>query len=101
MRQLRDGVLIVDRDGRILLTNRRELAGATDGERITDLAATLRMFTPSGRPYAARRWPVMRSVTQGEVVAGYFRLTRAGGDAASPAGRRRFASRTARSAAPC
>ncbi len=78
VRQLRDGVLIVDPDGRILLTNRQELASATDGERITDFADTLRMFTPDGRPYAPPQWPVMRSVTQGEVVADeeYFRLTR-------------------------
>lgn len=70
VRRTRDGVLIADPDRRIPLTDRRGLDAATSGERITDLADTLRMFTPHGRPYSTQQWPVRRSITEIYVDAG-------------------------------
>jgi PAS domain S-box-containing protein len=80
--QMRDAVAFVDPSGRLLMTNRTDespvpsspvaAGGPPDPNQI---------FRLDGRPYAPSEWPILRSVTDGEVVVDedFFRVESDGG----------------------
>src|SRR2546423_3878461 len=77
LQQMQDAVAIVDRDGRVLLTNRaEELSPQPPSVRMTDLGDLFEIFHPDGRRYETEEWPVLRSVRTGEVIVDeeFFRL---------------------------
>jgi PAS domain S-box-containing protein len=73
LRQLPVGVLIADRDGRIVLGNERlremGLPGVQEpGEALAE--GEFQAWRPGGRPYEVGDWPLVRSLRDGEVVRG-------------------------------
>lgn len=88
--QLQDAVVFVDPTGRVLLTNREQELVVPGASELADLGDPFQIFRPDGRPYKPPEWPVLRSVTSGEVVVDeeFFRL-------APDGGRRSFSCRSA------
>lgn len=77
LEQLADSVAIIDRHGRILMTNRAygfpaELSSVA----MTDLGEHFPIFRPDGRAYDTAEWPVLRALETGEVILDeeFFRL---------------------------
>ena len=75
--QLGDAVAFVGSDGSILLTNRAaDLPASPPRARMTDLGDAFEIFHPDGQAYETADWPVLRSITTGEVILDeeFFRL---------------------------
>lgn len=74
--QLKDAVAFVDPTGRVLLSNREQGLVVPGASELADLGDPFQIFRPDGRPYKPAEWPVLRSVTSGEVVVDeeFFRL---------------------------
>lgn len=69
--QLSEGVIVADRDGRLVLVN--EAAARLHGVRRLDVAPedysdTYHLLTEAGKPYPPERLPLTRAVRHGEIV---------------------------------
>lgn len=67
--ELSEAVVVVDRSGIVLLTNREEEhPPGRSGSSLSDLPRDVRAFHLDGRPYEGGEWPLARVLTSGEAI---------------------------------